>query len=415
MGIPDPRPSNYWGYYTLNQIRTWVWSFRDWDGSRVTRGPYYESTPLIVSQREGKSSNRRLPVTPGGALWIPPSAYNRSVSRFEHIQKGLGRTVDGHFEWEEDALLGAAALHFKANPEFWSYGPYSPKAGISVNKRARLITECLLKVKDQKMDLGASLAEAVQTYTMFARKAETFVKSLRFARNGNWRGAFKEIGASFDFRKRPSASGVYLEYTYGIAPLLGEIYGGWELLNEQLPFANFVHAVRKLSKKSNDTYVADAVGSSRRFTITESLRGVDKLSLTGKISSNYARDVARAGLSNPATIAWEVTPWSFLIDWGMPIGNVLAAMDAAHGLDFVGGYLSYTSHGTYSVSSEFEDYSSPGHWVTDQPAIGAVFTFSNVREVVTGWPFPQLYAKSPFSTKHATNALALLRQLSRSR
>ena len=420
MGIPDPRPKSFFGDYTINQAYySKTWRVGKADGVVYNVVDNSGTMRLIYSKRSGKSSNRRQPLSGTSTLWISPSTYMRSVVRYEPLQmmKAIGERTVYYQVAEAFPFITNIGGSIKGNPEFWSNGFLSPVAIISVNRRARLTTECLLKIKSQKLDLSADLATAAQTFNMFARHASTYFKALSAARKRDWKGLWGALGLSGDIKKRGSVSAGYLEYIYGWKPLMQDIYGAWELLNEQMPKARLVHAVRKLSKTHHDQYNAQVTGYNRKWVIQEYASGYDKLSLTGRISDDYARDCARAGLINPLTVAWEVVPYSFLIDWGMPIGNCLEAMDATRGLTFVGGYFSTRQEGTWSVEEQMMSIPDGGgaQWTTTQPGLLAAFAFSNVREKVSAWPFPAPYAKSPFSSGHLTNALALFRSSTRKR
>jgi hypothetical protein len=111
-------------------------------------------------------------------------------------------------------------------------------------------------------------------------------------------------------------------------------------------------------------------------------------------------------LINPAEIAWELLPYSFVVDWFLPVGNVLSAWSATWGLSYVDGVITSRAQGSAGglnrVLSDVTRQSGGFTWLVDQTGIR--------REVVTS-PSPFLYFKSPFSTTHVVSALALLRQL----
>ena len=92
----------------------------------------------------------------------------------------------------------------------------------------------------------------------------------------------------------------------------------------------------------------------------------------------------------------------------MPVGNVLEALTARAGLNFVGGSKSYQTGSTTSVVATRSNWGSApldtaGHWTAE--------TFALNRIKYGGWPVPFLYVnESPFSTPRALNALALWRQ-----
>jgi hypothetical protein len=117
-----------------------------------------------------------------------------------------------------------------------------------------------------------------------------------------------------------------------------------------------------------------------------------------------------AGLINPLDIAWELVPWSFAIDWFVPIGNTLKAITAGCGLQSEGGWTSIhvkTSWGQRRILSFTGwgfGYISGGNYLEEG------FTFS--RYAHADFPIPRLYANTrPYSTVRAVNALALVSQL----
>jgi len=114
------------------------------------------------------------------------------------------------------------------------------------------------------------------------------------------------------------------------------------------------------------------------------------------------------GLINPAEVAWELTPWSFVVDWFIPVGNFLEALTARAGVTFIDGCSAYKvvsdRHMTYM------GYDSGALPLTNSFGITS-HCESYTRRKLGGFPYPGFYYKSPFSSKHALNALALVRQL----
>lgn len=61
------------------------------------------------------------------------------------------------------------------------------------------------------------------------------------------------------------------------------------------------------------------------------------------------------GLVNPLSVAWDLVPWSFVIDWFTGIGTFLGGLTDMYGLLVVNPYSSYLSkcrvrHENYSGS-----------------------------------------------------------------
>lgn len=53
------------------------------------------------------------------------------------------------------------------------------------------------------------------------------------------------------------------------------------------------------------------------------------------------RQLNGLGLLNPALLWWELLPYSFVVDWFLPVGDVLTSLTAGIGMDGVVGGLVY--------------------------------------------------------------------------
>lgn len=123
---------------------------------------------------------------------------------------------------------------------------------------------------------------------------------------------------------------------------------------------------------------------------------------------------AALGLTNPLVPLWEVVPWSFVVDWFLPVGTYLEQLTADHGWTFLDGCLS--THERYSWA---QDHTSDGTtswsgipiWYANY-CRGDARVDKFVRSTLSG--FPSVSAprfKNPLSVGHVKNALALLTQV----
>lgn len=412
-GVPDPRPKGMFGHYTNTQPWQDVITWYNQDGSLYSHEVRNSVDTHTSSYRFGKTSNRRLPLEGTSSLWIPPSTYSRTVTQLQLIRPGkyFRQRISGVKEGDYQLNTAYFGLWKDVHPAWkdWYDSGEGMNLLVNENTRGRLITECLLNLKDQKVNMGENLATAKQTFGLFARHGSTLFRSLIAARRGNWKDAFRHLGLSK--KSYPVGLGLsqrYLEYIYGVKPLMEDIYGAYELLNEQLKPALLVYARRVLREEAQRTVQADDLSKDFKLSWTEHAKRRDKIQLVARVNSSVARDVSRAGLSNPSSLAWDLLPWSFVVDWAMPIGSVLAAADATRGLDFVGGYISRNGYRT-SVQTALNRWSP--RWSPTEELMQVAFTRSNHREALGGFPRPVLYAKSPFSSSHLVTALALFRQL----
>jgi hypothetical protein len=131
------------------------------------------------------------------------------------------------------------------------------------------------------------------------------------------------------------------------------------------------------------------------------------------VTNPSAVKAAALGLTNPLSVAWELTPWSFVADWVLPIGQLIDTLDAYNGKSFIGG----TSTEFYRV-----DAKRVNRIVREAPLSHADSTCGYLhwrymnRTVLTDFPRAsmKLHIKNPLSVTHALDALALLSQTARS-
>jgi hypothetical protein len=124
---------------------------------------------------------------------------------------------------------------------------------------------------------------------------------------------------------------------------------------------------------------------------------------------------AALGFTNPLVVAWEVVPWSFVVDWFIPVGRYLEQLSATHGWTFYDGCRSdlvktsttggYSSTRTRLIGGDLEVDAR------ELSGTGSVYdTFG--RTVLSNFPIPDIpQFKSPVTMGHALNSIALLGQV----
>lgn len=99
------------------------------------------------------------------------------------------------------------------------------------------------------------------------------------------------------------------------------------------------------------------------------------------------------GLTNPLDVAWEVLPFSFVVDWFIPIGNWLNVLDAMHGYRFRAGSwtlreeLEGQGHFRPGLGGTDEQWIANGPFFADTPSRHRKFQLQ--RGVYDGWPLPR--------------------------
>lgn len=214
-------------------------------------------------------------------------------------------------------------------------------------------------------------------------------------KRGNFGRAAYHLGVN-DPRR---LSGRFLEFRYGWKPLVSDIAGSVRLLSAAINRPSVVDA-EYTAVEVNHT-VKD--GPMDHVFIDSKL--LIKTGLVASLDDTYRRVVNQSGIGDAATLGWELIPFSFVVDWLIPVGSMLEAMQASAGLRFVTGYR------TGLVLSEFQGERNLPGWTTIRPATAVGKSFGFDRAVLTEFPRAVPYMKSPFSTSNALVTIDLINQL----
>lgn len=188
------------------------------------------------------------------------------------------------------------------------------------------------EVLKQRYSLGQSLAEYRETARLFAKLADTMYKgynTLRGRSSGLW-----DINPC-------TIAAADLAYNFGVKPLAEDVYSSLEVLRLKLPvpLQFVVEAYTKQVQKENFDWEY-AVWCSRQQTTRHK----------AKVMVHLKPDDSQFSFGNPAIWAWELIPYSFVVDWGIDVGSYLQRLDAIRRIDFVTGTLTerinYSHQGT---------------------------------------------------------------------
>lgn len=274
--------------------------------------------------------------------------------------------------------------------------------------RNEAVTKALLSISDQKAGIGEDLATYRQTVGLLHNPASALLRALKSLKDNRsmipfYRVSFREAvrnGVDRTLAQR------YLEYVYGMKPLMSDIFGVVDLLKKQGVKPLFI--VGKGSAHQS-AQCAPKTFSSGATVVTVDEQAVVRCKLWSRIDPNHAglRAVNQLGLLNPASLIWELVPWSFVIDWFVPIGPVLQALSAPAGLIFVDGSISskVVARGNYTHN----DLSYPNSAVSSESLGTGDYHYRGYsRSPIRSWPLPGFwYNQDPLSGDRPLKALAL--------
>lgn len=292
--------------------------------------------------------------------------------------------------WVEPMWGGGETRYIDIDPQTYvTCGP------VGVNPEPDWQTKLRLAIKDQKVNLAQTLAEYSQAQKMFASNATTIANVLRSLRKGDMPGVFKTLGIP---RKqlRGTISNRWLELQYGWMPLLSDLHGSVEELQAGLARPRTRKINVRVSESTEGVLPNYWAPWAKKYSeIIGTNKTVVKVVVYLRQESLAA---SRLGITNPVNLAWELLPYSFVIDWFIPIGNWLNSLDAGIGFNGLNGTV------TTKTKSIATNQLSGAYYMQQEYS----------RRVITDIPSAPLPTWKPsLGWKQVTNALALLSQLKR--
>jgi hypothetical protein len=188
----------------------------------------------------------------------------------------------------------------------------------------------------------------------------------------------------------------WLQFQYGVTPLIKDIYGLVSLYNDGL--SDETSTFKLKARSSGSINFDDQWNPGFRNNLI--LRATSRINAS--ISNTSARGLSLLGLNDPGLILWERVPFSFAVDWFLPIGTILQAQSAVDGLTFETGSFGCT-------------YTMTGSKIWTNPNAEPVECFITLdgfrRDLISSFIDPIVYIKNPLSQAHVLNAAALIQVL----
>lgn len=255
-------------------------------------------------------------------------------------------------------------------------------------------TKLRLKVKAEAINLGESLAEYRQTANMFVTFVQKFAWGLKKLRRGQ-----------LPFNRRINLNDVasgHLMYAFGIAPLAGDLADSIGRLTRKLE----ANAYRRYAVQVKNEETLDGIPTSSGWLKD----GSRKRSIHAVAYVRFNKNPSNFTLGNPLELAWELTPFSWLVDYAFNIGDYLSSLDALMDVDSVKGF--YTEKQEYSIST---DYGKSANENTVSFTNATYKYESHVRVALDTIPLGRLEYKPSLSFGKVINALAVFKVITNKR
>jgi len=343
-----------------------------------------QSAPVWVSDYENtyqnrEEENRPKPTKP---LWLHPTSYPyvTTLRRVWGIEEINWVNYVGPYctMWTRGVQHGHQVYYYlKSEP-----------GAIDWDTQWQLALR--LKLKDMKVNLGASLAEFDQSVGMFKDLALGLHKAYRVLRRKDRRRK------KFKYLDLPAT---VLQMNFGVMPLVADTFDTYMALKTATDNPIYKR-IRCKAEKSDE--VTSIVDGGREQTLKYKVS--DAMIVYAKLKPGKA-----VTIGNPAEWLWERTAFSFVLDWALNIGDILTSLDALVGFEEIIGTRSrLTKYETTVGPRSSTIYGAP--WIASRPCKVTQHSFE--RFVINENTIPQASLIPKFemasSGKTLLNAVSLL-------
>jgi len=269
----------------------------------------------------------------------------------------------------------------------------------------------------QKAAVGLTILEREQSFKMIARRVGTLISVFRNISRGNLVGAARllngprgrlsreTINRAYLKRKLGDIDGAYLEFIFGWKPLYEDVYNAVEVLQQDF------YPIPVKGKGYVLAPYSDTVGGLPWATSIYEGFVHHKYQVVGvmEVTNSNLLLASQLGLVNPAQVAWEAIPFSFLVDQFLHINTFLGSLSNEVGMKVRGAAVTHYSHGTL-VERRHEYGEEPSYFrIIQQGGF-------RVQRVVGSLPIPSLPSrfglpKSNLAGRALSSVALLVQQL----
>lgn len=263
----------------------------------------------------------------------------------------------------------------------------------------------------EKSMWAVNIHERKQALSSVATHANTLVRFTRLVRRRRFKQAARELKmhtVPSGIRKKNPWAQNWLEYHLGWEQLVKDIGAGLETLTRDFPTETVVARASSNSHSATET----SHNSTSWHRVVTHYETKVRLQATVSVSNPNVFLLNQLGFVNPVGIAWELVPFSFVVDWFANVGQVLGSLTEWFGLQLADSFTSTKQEA----------------WITDQwiggdlagstfPRKGDLFIDAlwkmvySRRELGLSAPTLKLRPFKGFSVVRGATAIALLLQV----
>ena len=348
--------------------------------------------------------------TPRGR-WRPPTSYSRNV---EADCNTLSLTADvKQYAWY-GVNTGTYAGANNCSGQWLQAVPSFP-----ASLESNAILKARLNLKSETVSLSQNLGEAGQTARMVVSTCSRLAHAVRAVRHLDPKEAAKALGVSGrNIKSLKAPFDMWLELQYGWKPMLQDVHDATKAVSDAIagggpPRRTVISTSKQRDVTFRDIYAINVPCCNVRIRKRTEVEHKCKVRLDYELNNSLIQTASALGLTNPASLAWELLPFSFVADWFIPVGDFLSQLDADFGWTFKGGSCSRKTTVRHKVQSCTVEPDSSGLAVSGYAyGSGGGYQMAFNRTTYGSSPYPDWRVLgnkfSKESDTHVANGIALL-------
>lgn len=370
-----------------------------WSGANTPKGQPYRENAYNVDHTTRRES--------GYHYWLG-GAY-QGVTHFSWVAPYLDILPDSYVTEADTKNRNDLIQKIKGGVNLGVATAELPKTVDSIVKSSRAVLGSLLLLK--RGDVTGSIRTLLRGLQGVDDK-HGFTS--RAARLRNERHKFQK--SSTDSLSVKDVASTWLAWQYAWSPLLSDIHGAMEDLEKlvhdrELVFRKKTSYTQVLKEARTTQYGGENIVQIKLPTTKQA---VVRRKMVLAEPPSYAWS---SGLLDPAVIAWEIVPFSFVFDWFAPIGGSLEAWSSAPFLTVKSWTKSWLRE-TYAVVKDHSFRNTSGYIKAEggnffyRKVLYARSVGDNIYSLLASEPehpfVPLNKAEKAFSLTHLANAAALI-------
>jgi hypothetical protein len=258
---------------------------------------------------------------------------SRVDSKYREVYYKSWSGVNGKYDYlgkvkDNDYSMSSATTNFvdghttcpTPNPSYTVVDCFTSNEILSLHSRV------CNAVRGHQFNAGVCVGEARKTVELAANAASRIGKSLLSLKRGNLTDAMRFLGSRVKPGHRlpklalKDVSSAWLEARYGWEPLISDVYEAgkaWEHAHQNRPTEK---VVVRMTVYKNDINLSNIYNDHTRSEVFVRRFSSRTVTLHLRPTESTPRNI---GLLDPVSVAWELMPYSFIVDWFVPIGTYL--------------------------------------------------------------------------------------------